>query len=139
MSMTYWMNEGIGIDIDNLYPHINHEKVIGVLEKLYPDEPNIRMDYEEDHDICMFCDQGDYAELLCKLDTRKIFCYGTDGDGAYYFLYSPRFPWEVTENDPKSIEEVHQYIIELVRQITDLSDSQIDKLIDNDIYEVGCG
>lgn len=139
MSMAYWMNEGIGIDIDNLYPHINHEKVVECLKRLYPDDPDVEADYNEDHDISIFCDQGDYAEFLCNLDDDNVFCYGNDGDGRYFFLYPPCFPWEVKDADPKTMEEVHQRIIAIVRQITDLPDEAIDKLIDNDIYEVGCG
>ena len=54
-------------------------------------------------------------------------------------MYSPSYPWERCEDEPESIEDVHKLIIETVKVICDLSDEEIEKLIDDEIYFVTWG
>lgn len=48
-------------------------------------------------------------------------------------------PWHRRENEPRSVEEVHGRIIDAVMEVTDLSEAEIEAMIDDDIYSVGCG
>ena len=51
---------------------------------------------------------------------------------------SMTYPWE-HHGYPSSIEQVHGIIIRAIKRVCDLTDDEIEELIDNDIYEVGCG
>lgn len=65
--------------------------------------------------------------------------YGGDGEGGYYFYYPPSMPWELREDDPKTIDEVHRRIVTAVQKVTDLSEAEIEEMIDDDLYVVGIG
>lgn len=48
-------------------------------------------------------------------------------------------PWHMRENEPQTIEEVHKRIISAVQKVTNLTDTEILDIIDDDIYVVGIG
>lgn len=84
--------------------------------------------------------------LLGAADTFRAHCDDTDtltfcddGDGNEYFYYPPSMPWHRTENEPDSAEEVHRRIIKAVQCLTDLSEAEIEKMINDDLYVCGCG
>lgn len=147
MSMCYWMIQGVGIETDRIYDHIDKVKLAEFLHRQLPD----------DHDISDMVanrkfddlDVGDFlygepfdnlGELLTHCDTTGMLTYSDDGSGYSYFYYPPSMPWERSKNEPKSIGEVHKLIIQAVRAIvSDLSDSEIDELIQDDLYVVGMG
>lgn len=62
-----------------------------------------------------------------------------NGDGEHYFYYTRSYPWERRNNEPQSIEEVYERIIAAVIRICDISPDDIRVLVDEDIYDYGCG
>lgn len=62
-----------------------------------------------------------------------------NGDGEYYFFYAPSYPWGRSDNEPSSVEEVHKIINRAVLKICDIKEDEIEKLIDDDLYEIGWG
>ena len=48
-------------------------------------------------------------------------------------------PWDHVQNEPKSANEVHRRIVKAVQALTDLSEEEIESLIEDDLFEVGCG
>lgn len=142
MSTCYWMCEGIGIRTNRLYEHLNRDKCIEVLRR------ELGADFDED-----FCENNEFdideylygnpfenlGDLLCHCDDTNTMTYGDNGDGEYYFYYTPSYPWNRKENEPLSIVEVHERIIDAVQCISDLSRKQIEDMIDDDIYDYGCG
>lgn len=73
------------------------------------------------------------------LDDTNTLTYGDNGDGEYYFYYTPSYPWNRAENEPKSIADVHERIIAAVLRLCDISVEEIEAIIDDDIYDCGCG
>lgn len=146
MSTTYWMIEGIGIDTDKLLPHLNKRKVINVILKQCPDDEEA-LEWKGRRDLKNF-DIDDFlygnpfenlADLLTHCDDTDTLMFGDDGDGGVYFYYPPSMPWHRRDNEPRSVEEVHERIVDAVMEITDLSEAEIEAMIDDDIYAVGCG
>lgn len=144
MSVNYWMNEGIGIRTDELYPYLNAQKCIAAIKGQFPDG-DIAIDETKDLD---FFDIDDYmygepfdnlGDLLCCLDDSGTMTYGDNGDGEYYFFYAPSYPWGRSDNEPSSVEEVHKIINRAVLKICDIKEDEIEKLIDDDLYEIGWG
>lgn len=138
MSMCYWMNEGIGITASRLYPHLDMHKCRLLLRALLPNEEIPDDDF--DIDDYMYGNSFDnIGEFLCLLDDTNTMTYGDSGDGEYYFLYAPSYPWDRKDNEPISLQEVHERIIDVVLKVTNLTRRQAEDLIDDDIYEYGCG
>ena len=137
MSVCYWMNEGIGIRSSSIWDHLDPVKCAKI----------VASEIDEEVDPSSF-DIDDYmygnpfenlGDFLCHVDDSGVMTYGDDVESESYFLYTPSFPWERSNNDPESIEDVCRIIINAVKQITNLSDNQIRDLIDKDIYDVGIG
>lgn len=150
MSVSYWMIEGIGIDTDKIRPHLNQDKLLDLLAEQLPKEDDVLelIQLREDTGKCPEFNIDDYlygqlfdnfADLLTHCDDTDTITYGDDGDGGCYFYYPPSMPWELREDDPKTIEEVHRRIIIAVQKVTDLSETEIDELIDDELYVVGIG
>lgn len=150
MSLSYWMIEGVGIDTAEIRSHLNQNKLLGLLvEQLPKDEDVLGLaQVREDTGKCPEFDIDDYlygqpfdnlADLLTHCDGTDTITYGDDGEGGYYFYYPPSMPWELREEDPKTVEEVHRRIITAVQKVTDLSEAEIEEMIDDDLYVVGIG
>lgn len=146
MSMSYWMIEGVGIDVEKIRPHLNKRKVLNLILEQCPDDEDA-LEWKKRRDLTKF-DIDDYlygnpfdnlGDLLTHCDKTDSITYGDNGDGEVYFYYPPSMPWDRTENDPSSLKEVHRRIVDAVMVVTDLSADEIEKMIDDDIYEVGCG
>lgn len=138
MSKVYWMCEGVGIRTNELYPFLNKKKCISIIKKQMPDE---EID-EDDFDIDVYFYGEPFenlGDLLCHVDDTGSLTYGDNGEGEYYFYYTPSYPWDRAENEPKSIADVHERIIAAVLRLCDMSREKIETLIDDDIYEYGCG
>lgn len=139
MSMIYWMCQGIGIRTNELYPYLNQEKCACLIKKQIPDADIIEDDF---FDIDDFFDGEPFENLwdmLCHCDDTNTLTYGDNGDGEYYFYYVPTYPWERKENEPISIQEVHERIIDAVLCLCNMSRKDVEALIDDDIYDYGCG
>lgn len=159
MSMCYWMIEGVGVAVDKVYPHLDNEKVTRMLHKQFPDDEGIAeiMNSGRYGDMnmnpCVYSDcgvnlidffhgkgfDGGLGDLLCHCDDTDSLTFCDDGEGCEYFYYPPSMPWHRTDTEPDSIEEVHRRIIKAVQKLTNLSDAEIVAMINDDLYEVGCG
>lgn len=138
MSMCYWLNEGIGIRSSSIYPYLDKHKCFEAVSKQLPDEK-----IEEDNfDIDSFLYGNPFEHLgdfMYCLDDSDTFIYESGEDGESYCLYPPSYPWDRKWNEPDSITEVHKRLVKIILQITNLTEQQAESLIDDNIYEVGCG
>lgn len=146
MSVSYWMIEGVGIDVNKIEPHLNKEKLAKLLDAQLPNDDIVNEIIEKGlyddldiHDFLYGEPFANLADLLTHCDDSDSLCYGDDGDLGVYLYYPPSFPWQRTEKDPETVEEVHRRIIEAVQRVTDLSREKIEELIDDDLYVVGIG
>lgn len=138
MSMCYWMNEGVGIRCDDIYGRLDkHKCYLAVCEQLTNEEID-EAEFDIDDFLYGYAFEN-IADFLCHLDDDDIFTFGDSGDGQYYLLYPPSFPWERGDNEPQTIEEVHEKIVKVLLKATDLTPEEAEALIDDDIYEYGCG
>lgn len=146
MSTSYWMIEGIGIDVEKIRPHLNKRKVLRLILEQYPDDEDT-LEWKRRRDLTKF-DIDDYlygnlfdnlGDLLTHCDKTDTITYGDTGDGGVYFYYPPSMPWHRTKNEPDSEKEVHRRIVDAVMVVTDLSADEIEQMIDDDIYALGCG
>lgn len=138
MSMTYWMNEGIGVDSDTIWKHLDMHKCYRLIANWYPED----LPDESEFDLDDYFGGNPFENLgdfLCHIDDSGAMSWGDNGNGVYYFLYTPSYPWNRRENEPKSIQEVHEIIVAAILKVTNLSRDDADRLIDDDIYEMGCG
>lgn len=138
MSVTYWMNEGIGVRCSHVEPHLDGHKCYLEICKLLPDE-HIEEDGFDLDDFLYGNPFENLGDFLSSLDETDVTTYGDDGDSQYYFLYSPKFPWHMKKNEPNCVEEVHRRIVDVLMKVTNLSRVDADKLIDDYIYDVGIG
>ena len=138
MSTVYWMCEGIGIRTNDLYPFLNERKCINAIKEQLPDEEIDADDFDID-DYFYGEPFQNLGDLLCHVDDTNSLTYGDNGDGEYYFYYTPSYPWDRGENEPSSIAEVHERIISAVLRLCDMSREKIEEIIDDDIYDYGCG
>lgn len=145
MSTSYWVVSGVGICTDEIRDHINKRKAIEFLLTQLPDDEEL-LEWKKRRDLKNF-DIDDFlygnpfenlADLLTHCDDTDTLTYG-DAEGCDYFYYPPTMPWYHRDNEPKTVEEVHERIIDAVMVITDLSEVEIERMIDDDIYAVGCG
>lgn len=146
MSVSYWMIEGVGIDVEKVKPRFNNKKLAQLLAEQMPDDEIVIEIMEKgsfnDLDIndFMYGEPFDnLADLLSRCDDSNSLTYGDDGESGAYLYYPPSLPWERTENDPETLEEVHRRIIKAVQRVTDLSDEEIEQMIDDELYVVGIG
>ena len=146
MSMCYWLIEGIGIDVEKIVPFLDKKDLAHFLLEQLPDDEELSsivndgryegMDYEEFTGGNPF---ENLADMLTHCDDTDSLTFGDDGDGGLYFYYPPSMPWQRTKNEPDSVDEVHRRIIKAVKKITSLLDSEIEEMIDDDLYVVGMG
>lgn len=146
MSVSYWMIEGIGIDTDKIEPFLNKEKLARMLLEQLPDDEELASIIENKqyneldvNDFLYGEPFNNLADLLTHCDDTDSITYGDDGDGGAYFYYPPSMPWHRTDNEPDTIEEVHRRIITAVQVIADLTDDEIETMINDDLYVVGIG
>lgn len=150
MSISYWMIEGVGIDVDKIMPYLNHDKLLDLLAEQLPKDNDVLVlvKSRENTGKCPEFNIDDYlygqpfdnfADLLTHCDDTDTITYGDNGDGSCYFYYPPSMPWELREDDPKTIEEVHRRIITAVKKVSDISEAELENMIDDELYVVGIG
>lgn len=138
MSVCHWICEGIGISTNDIICKINVKKCIKFLKEQLPDKEIKEKDFDID-DFLYGLPFDNFGDVLCHCDDTNTLTYGDNGEGEYYFFYAPSYPWERSNNEPTSVEEVHERIIIAVQKLCDLTSDQIEKLIQDDLYEYGCG
>ena len=138
MSMCYWMCEGVGIDTDFIREYLDKKKCIKFIREQFPSETVEEEQF--DLDDYLYGNPFDHlGDLLCHCDDTNTLTYGDNGDGTKYFYYTPSYPWNRRENEPQSIKEVHERIIAAVQEICTVPSQIVEEIIDDDIYEYGCG
>lgn len=139
MSIDYWSVRGIGIAADRIEPYLDVDKCINLIREQTNDEV---VPEKDDFDIRDYL-YGDIFEnlgdLLCACDDTNTFTWNDGANDTPYFLYTPQYPWERQENEPDSVQEVHRRIIAAVQKVCNLNDSDVEKLIDDDINDVCWG
>lgn len=138
MSMSYWICEGVGIRANQLRPFLNPQKCIQLLKEQLPGE-EISEDGFDIDDYLYGEPFENLADVFTFCDDTDSLTYGDNGNGESYFYYPPSYPWERTENEPSSIAEVHERVIKAVLRLCDMTREQVETLIDDDIYDYGCG
>ena len=138
MSLCYWWNEGIGIRTESIYPFLDKLKCIAEVKAQLPGEEIDEESFDIDDFLYgyVFENLGDF---LCHGDDSGLMTWGDNGDGEYFFFYTPSYPWERRENEPTSIQEVHEHIINAVLRLCNMSREEIEAMIDDDIAEIGYG
>ena len=154
MSMCHWVTEGIGIEFDGrIFERISADKVLKKLEKpdskeyqeLVTDVQAAKSQTQEVELIDEYLTEAldwSYGRQWPELASKDVTCHlAADNDGGErsFLYFPPLMPWEVTEDTPKSIDAVHKLLVDCVQSITDMSEEEIESLIDNDLYEYGCG
>jgi hypothetical protein len=132
------MNEGVGVRASKIYPYLDKHKCFVAVSNQLPDE-EIREDSFDIENFLHGDPFDDIGDFMCCLDDTATFTYGDNGNGESYCLYPPTYPWERLENEPTNIKEVHKRLIKIILHITNLTEQQAEELIENDIYEYGCG
>lgn len=136
--MCHWICQGIGIRTNDLYEYLDEDKCIKFIKKQVPGIEIKKESFDID-DYFYGEPFENLADLLCFCDNTDTLTYGDDNDGNYFFYYQPSYPWSRTENEPSTKEEVYTRIMDAVQKITNLQRYEIRELIDDDIYEYGCG
>ena len=137
MSMSYWGINGFGVCIDDIYKYIDNAKVNRKVR-----EANPEITFEED----VFDDDTFYgdpytniAEFICEtFDTRKILTWDDDGNGRAFLLYEPPYPWKATQNEPKTLAELGDYMVSVLRNVCDAGYDELADTLDY-ISKWGCG
>lgn len=127
-----------GIRVNQLRPFLNPQKCIQLLKEQLPGE-EISEDGFDIDDYLYGEPFENLADVFTFCDDTDSLTYGDNGDGESYFYYPPSYPWERTENEPSSIAEVHERVIKAILRLCDMTREQVETLIDDDIYDYGCG
>jgi hypothetical protein len=148
------MCDGIGFEQSVLTPYLHGPTLAEALEEHFPEV--IPLDeLEEKHRFSTLSNEkqvdlilDEYVTeldeklpgLLIQMDHKQVLCWATNGDGEYYLLYPPRYPWQESGGF-KSQADVIEYI-RCIAQLfcrDDVTEEEVRALIDPDVYEVGCG
>lgn len=137
MSVSYWGIVGYGIDLDNIAEYLNKEKVNLLVRKNNPKEI-----FEEDvfeDDTFYGNPYSGFGEFLSELDETNTIGWNNSGNtGKDYFLYEPKYPWTVKNNDPTGYEDVENRIIKALLKVYDITEEEIKSKIGY-IDDYGCG
>lgn len=144
MSMCHWVVEGIGIPASKLFDHLDRNKCLDFLkselEYEMTEAEEATFDVEtEFEDYIWDADLQNLAEAFCLCDDSKLLYFGENGDGESYVYYAPSYPWRRHANEPNSLKDVHEIIKNAVVKLCNLSFEEIELLIDDALYEYGCG
>lgn len=133
MSSIYYTVEGIGVTASSIAPFVNPEKVIECIKKLHPsDLKQIENDTKDINDIgdlekivdgyiCLGWYYSNICEMLACMNV--LFESGSSEDEDYLF-YPRKYPWEMKKDEPKTIQKVHEIIIDTVLLVCDMTREQ---------------
>lgn len=156
MSMYYSVAEGYGVYLNKLDQYLDGKNIINEYKKDLPEAlmdeftnsvsksktirklNNVLKSYlrnAKTRDAYYFF-PGIY-QLICDKSGDLLECFETDYNDVVIFL--PRYyPWELTEDYPKTKEEVVKLFAESLSLVYDVDAEIIKSVIDEDVFEVTC-
>ena len=120
----------IGIRASSIEKLLNKDKCYNIVRQQLPKE-DIQKDGFELDDYFYGGPFENLCDFLRHIDDTNTFTYDVDEFGESYLIYFLSYPWEMEEQI--SLEEVHQRLVDIIVQVTDLSRWQADDLIEDDI------
>lgn len=118
--------------ISEIIDEERYENLELFIESLYDDG----VVHLQDYFYCAL--DGGLGYMLKCCDETETLVSAPDESGLEYLYYPPSMPWERSENEPESLEEVHYRIVMAVQKLADMTEAEIETLIDDDLYE-SCG
>lgn len=154
MSMCYGVAEGYGVYLNRLEHYLNGKNIINEYKE---DLPEALIDeftnsisksetIQELNDVLenflrnaerrdVYYSFQNVYRLICDKSSSSLEYLETDDNGVVIFL--PRYyPWELTEDYPKTKEEVVKLFAESLSLVYDVDAEIIKSVIDEDVFEV---
>ena len=132
MSFTPWTVEGVGISVNTFAHRIDEEKLFHKIQEVTHTSLEGR---EEDPLEDLILDVFGYSDYYIDPEEYPGLLFGYCAEERFIF-FPPAMPWQRKENEPKTLEEVHQMIVKLVCSITDMTADEVLKEIDDDLLVV---
>lgn len=156
MSMCYSVAEGYGVNLNKLEQYLDGKNIINEYKK---DLPEALIDeftnsisksetVQELNDVLenylrnaerkdVYYSFQNVYRLICDKPSSLLEYLETDDNGVVIFL--PRYyPWELTENYPKTKEEVIKLFVKNLSLVYDVDEETIKSVIDEDVFEITC-
>lgn len=138
MSMDYWGIVGYGVCVQDIEQYIDKEKVNILVRDINVNCCDFTEDVFEDDTFCGNPYQN-FGEFLSELDETNTIIWDDGGESQKaFFLYVPKYPWMYRNNDPKSIKDVEDRIIKVLKMVCNATEEELKKKIDF-INDYGCG
>ena len=156
MSMCYSVAEGYGVYLNKLEQYLDGKNIINEYKKELPEAlvdefansisksktiqelNNVLKNYLRNakiRDTYYFF--SDICQLICDKSGNLLEYLETDYNDVVIFL--PKYyPWELTENYPKTKEEVIKLFAENLSYVYDVNEEIIKSVIDENVFEVTC-
>lgn len=156
MSMCYSVAEGYGVYLNRLEQYLDSKNIINEYKKELPEvlvdeftnsiskiktiqELNDTLEsylYDAKRRDAYYSFLGVY-QLICDKSGNLLEYLETDYNDVVIFL--PRYyPWELTEDSPKTKEEVIKLFAESLSLVYDVDEEIIKSVIDENVFEVTC-
>lgn len=135
---------GIGICMDEIKDRIDNRKMVEYLIEQLPDMAEELRKILNSEELLAAFDIEDYmqstpyyyvAEIFASLDDSHWLCYDDASGGTEYLYFRPVYPWQIDDACPRSIDEVHQLLISVISQLTDMTAEEIEAVIDDDLSD----
>ena len=105
MSMTYWGINGFGLCMDEIYSTLKQDVIKEKINESFKPDKTEGIDEVVDildDDWFNGDPYSNFAEFLTEnYDYKKILTWEDDGNGRAFLLYTPPYPWQLKEEDPK--------------------------------------
>lgn len=163
MSMCYSVAEGYGVYLKDINEYLDKTKVLKSFNSLLDDpEANaftnliqnsktVREANDAIEDFSLAANRRYFEltgkhqplymdniyDLICRTSNYMLDYMETGDNGIVIFL--PRYyPWELTENYPKTKEEVIRLFAKSLSLVYDVDEEIIKSVIDENVFEVTC-
>lgn len=150
MSTCTWVIEGVGIPFSKVLPNIALDKFIAGVERcshkaereIEALREEIATNYHASVEEFIAETEDEFAARMLTVgallfgDEHQSLVYSTDTEAEGYIYYPPSMPWERKEDEPTSIEEVHDRIVKAVQSVANMDEADILSLIDDELFIV---
>lgn len=142
MSQCKWHICGVGVNLDDI--QFDPNRVIKCIKKMDPEvnETCLKNEYAEFCDANAFfafqnvveqCTHYSVIDIVLAGDNSSYLSCTSDEDDSYYLFLQPVFPWEATEQYPKSWTEARQAIISTLQVLSSMTEEEIEEVIDEEL------